>query len=765
MKLPVAPDSSQWKIGETVTLVYPVPHLETGTVELYLQDDFVRLAGNPVLLKRQAAPAGNYDFQPAAWMDVGRRLRIKLGDGVHSPIFWHGARSVSLDRFHEFDQAAANGFKNFRIAVSFDEFWRGDGQYDFSKFDSVMNYVLTVVPDAVFSIQIYAHMPEWWLKLNPDDLTKHAHQRPRYADRDKQALASKKWLADAEAPIKALIEHLRKRSFAPRIWGMLVAESGNGEWFWTNVDGEMKRSCPGYSAADYATFRSYLQEKYADDAALAKAWNMPGVTLDSAPMPDPERANRGRVGELLDAERDRQLVDWFEFRNRSLGEAIIALCKIIKDNTQGKLLTGAYYGYSIELAENGGRPLTITGHNAFEAVARSPYVDFVQAPSRYTYRKTGMSDALMQAYDTYSAYGKAVYCEQDIRTAYGGSEADAMNIYVGRPDTPLESVGHIDRGFGMALATGTGMYWFDISNSALSEQALLEAVKKQLEIYDKLPAVQGLTPIEVAVVSDRDSIYYAPNANERSAFTGAISGLFKRFNELAVPFRSLSVNTLLDDAAAVPAHKFYIMLPTLMLTKHQREALLKRFEREKAAVLWLYTAGCDYPEQGPTAENCADFLGIATRMEDKKQRPSMRTTPEFGSLNCMNYNTSSPWFYPVGGFDAVLGRDADGQPMLVRKNLRGATHYFSTLMNLPMELYAGLLKDARVQRYRREIGDPVWVGNDVIFLSAKSGGPKSFVLPANLRARAIVGPFRGALQNGESFEAVAGLTYGFLIER
>jgi hypothetical protein len=47
---------------------------------------------------------------------------------------------------------------------------------------------------------------------------------------DKQAMGSKKWLKDAEAPIRALIKHVQSCSYADRIWGMTVNENGNGEW-------------------------------------------------------------------------------------------------------------------------------------------------------------------------------------------------------------------------------------------------------------------------------------------------------------------------------------------------------------------------------------------------------------------------------------------------------------------------------------------------------------------------------------------------------
>ena len=55
-------------------------------------------------------------------------------------------------------------------------------------------------------------------------------------------------------------------------------------------------------------------------------------------------------------------------------------------------------------------------------------------------------------------------------------------------------------------------------------------------------------------------------------------------------------------------------------------------------------------------------------------------------------------------------------------------------------------------------------GNDVLFLHDATSGPKSFNLRPGTRARAIIGPFQGTHRNGETFEAVAGMTYGFVLK-
>ena len=72
---------------------------------------------------------------------------------------------------------------------------------------------------------------------------------------------------------------------------------------------------------------------------------------------------------------------------------------------------------------------------------------------------------------------------------------------------------------------------------------------------------------------------------------------------------------------------------------------------------------------------------------------------------------------------------------------------------------------AGVWRYRQELHDPCWIGNDVLFIHAVTDGAKAFHLPRGMRLRAIVGPWTGTLSDGQAFPAVPGMTYGFLMEK
>ena len=489
VRLCVTPDMGEWQAGQEVVVHYPVPYLEEGQAALRLTDEYVKIDGNPVLAEFAVPHRKPPAIQQASLETTGRPALL-LGDERHDATFWHCIATNRTKRYYELQIAADAGLKNYRVEADFLDFWKAEDEFDFSVLDNNLAQVLTVCPDAIFCIHTYAHMPDWWLEANPDETSAHGDGGPRKIDREKQSLSSKKWLADAEVAIRILIAHLQTKPYADRIWGMSVSENGNGEWFWMNNDLNMNPSWAGWAPCDTRNFRDFLRKRYGTNEALAAAWHRPDLTFETAELPAPgSEKNASLGGEMLDPQRDQPVIDWFAWRNDALGQAICHFAHVVKDATDGKWLAGFYYGYNTELASNPGLNIQMTGHNGFLEVARCPDVDFVHGPSRYTHRRIGMADGLMQTWDTFLLHGKQVYCEQDVRLSYSRAEADNMKMYVARAESALESVGQMNRVLGMQLATGTLTYWFDLVHGSFYEPALAELMTEQAAVTEALPPV------------------------------------------------------------------------------------------------------------------------------------------------------------------------------------------------------------------------------------------------------------------------------------
>ena len=755
LKLAVEPSQNQWKVGETVHVRWAkrlVPMGEDYT--LYLEDDYVVSNDLPVATvpKASAAPS----LSKVEVIDAQTRPKLRVNGKLQDPFFWlAGSRFFASPdvAFFAPNEATEAGARIVRVLVQAHRSWIEQDKFDFTAVERQVLALLIEKPDAQIVFNGQLSLPEWWLKKHPDSrgLTYDGKRmQPEYDS----ALSSEEWIEGACHFIGKFVEYVKAQPWADRVVAFCSLESMNGEWFWeTNCE----RKPNGRSQSDFRAFRKHLQEKYGSDDALRRAWNRADVSLDDAPMPSFEEMEVSKVGRLMDPKTQQNVCDWYEYRGLALAKAIIAFSKAIKEHTNNCWMTQAYYGYYVMFALQNARPPQFAGHNGFLEVARSPYVDAVRAPSQYARRKLGDSDGIMQAQDSFLLRGKLVYIEEDKRTFLTASEREYQYGYY---DKPFESIADSVRGMGMMLAAGVNRYILEF-NDWYCEKAILEALAAQQRAFMALPPVAGTTPKEMAIVGSRESIHYTRFNGQDTVVNGATLYLNRNVNRLAVPYRQLVVEDLLEEVL-VPPLKFYIMTAPVILSREQRAQLMARFAKEKATVLWLYVAGATYPGETPSAKACADFLGIEMAMEDKKSSPVML----YGEgRSWANPTMCTPWFYPVRGFDQVLGRDNAGRPMLVRKSMDGAVHYFATQLALPMELLAELSDRAGVFRYADNLNDQWWIGNDILTLYAVSSGPKKVILPPGCRMEAVAGPLKGEFRNGDQFQAIAGQAYVFNVKR
>ena len=756
--------------GELYRFEYTPPFLmQGGKFALYLDDDRLYVASGASVGEVTVTPPAPAGLSQARYEFDGGRIRLRVGERVMTPFFWKFPGNFPRSYLGKAEQviaAHASGYDNVALSTEFPRFWVAPDKFDFSNLDAQVEQVLTLNPDAVLMIQVGCFMPDWWLERNPDDVSARDDGAPRDKNYERQALSSKKWLRDARIPLQAFVEHVKNSPWGDRVWAVNVAENTNWEWFWWNGS-RYKGDKPffsGFSPADTATFRMHLKRKYASDAELAAAWKQPGVTLDTAEMPTAAEINGSHAGALLDVELDKRVIDWFEYRNASLGEAFISLCRDVKELSGGKWLAGGYFGYFIGLSGGSGHPIHDVGHNSFLEAARSPFVDFVRAPAAYGKRRLGLSDGNSIPFETFLARKKVVYIECDLRSALKEDPAGYGDVPIARPATLRQNLDIMNRTFGMMCSTGCAYYWYDITGGAYLHPAYTAQLHKQMELYASLPPAAGTTPAEIMAVGDRDTVYYTRRNNGRDAvLEAAAQCMTNTLPHVGAPFGVGIVDDLLEPGL-VPPRKFYIVFNAWMLPDAKRAALLKRFAAEKAHVLWLYAAGASRPGAGPRAEFCGDFLGLKVRMDKTLRRPKLVPDAGFGAAEWTTLRKSSPWFVPVSGFDEVLGRDENGDPALVELKRDGATHYFSMLPDLPVALVRELARRAGVRLYTPDTRDPAWIGNDLVFIHTATAGTKRITTPPGTKLRRILGGLpRDEYASGEAWQGEAGRTYGFQV--
>ncbi len=757
----ITPNTGKWFPGEKITVKYRLNNdIHSGS--LYIKEDFLNITGNASIGTLKGRKVPKKPLSEVKIVNSGKRPKIVINGKEHLPVYSYLAAGYSDfpdSRWYQVRNSKVSGHKIMRFSFALETFWKGKEEFDFSHVDSLFDTVEMHAPGTKVIIQIRCSMPDWYLNENPGERVTYFGNAPYHRQKDKQALTSKKWLTDASVILRKGLRYLINSPYADRIIGVSVSEGWNSEWFHSYQDDNNKFAMAGYAPADYATFRAFLKEKYSTDAALSEAWQMKNVTIDTAPMPTLEQIMSSRAGCLLDVKKEKQLIDWFTYRNRAIGEAIVTFCKVVKEESNNKWLAGAYYGYFLAFSNIFNRLQTV-GHLDIERVARSPYVDFVTAPSFYTWRYPGQGDAVMQLAESFSSQGKLPIVEQDLRNY---SEPSVYEIRNGMASTVETSIGALERCFALLMTRGTGTHWLDLYDNCIREKIILEHIRKGNEAVKSLPEVQNTTPIELCLVADSTSAMYSKHNAGDGLATAAVGELRRKLNETSLPFRVVMLRDLLDSSR-VPPHKLYIFCNLVMLSKADKIALQSRLQKENAAALWLYSAGVSTENSGPSADNMSDFLGIKFVRDDRIAQKQLKWNFAGKSGKCINFTRTFPWFVPVSGFEKVYGTSDDNRPALVEWNKNGVRNIFSTLMNLPPELLKEIARDSGLHIYS-ESDDPVLVGNDVIALHAKSGGTKKLnTLPGTILVP-ILGPHKKVLKSGEEFETVAGRTYIFHVQK
>ncbi len=752
----ITPSTGKWKKGESVTVTVRLPLNPETVTDISLSSDIIEVVGNPVvaniLPRKKVVPSP----VTARVVNTGRRSYIDINGEKYNPIYYDGYKGPEKDWMLR--DAVAGGCRIVRTGIHFDTIWQAPGELDFTALDKLMDSFALNCPDMKVILHVRLAMPQWWCDANPDEVVRYDRDQPIRPYQDRQALASKRWQKEASVVLRELIRYILKSPYADKIFAIGLAEGWNSEWFWTYSDRFNQSAYSGYSFADYATFAGYLKERYKTNEAFAKAWNTPGLTFENFTIPPRQELDKASMITLLDPVKDRKIIDWYIFRNRSIGEAIEAFGKVVKEETQNKWLVGVYYGY-FQMFCGIYHRLQSVGHLDVERLSRSPYVDIFWAPSNYNLRRPGLADGIMQAAENLSAHGKLVVVEQDMRTFCENDHYEA-----GRMRTVELTVGAFERAFGLLLSRGVATHWLAMHESWFREKVLLELMAHQQKVYSSLPPVKGTTPTEICIVSDTKSAFYTKHNLGDNPHRSTVYQLVANFNFVGAPFNHLFVQDLLEPGLIKP-HKFYIMTNILNLSRQDQEKLMARFEQEKATVLWLYAAGISTEESGPSAELMSRTLGIKFVLDNQKRIPEMTLIPELGGGKVRNPIQSGPWFLPVSGFDKVLGKDSKNQPMLVKWQNGNVTNYFSVIMHPGNDLLRKLARKAGVHLYTGTSADPVLAGNDVVFLHAAGNGPKEIILPPDCKARAIAGPVTGEFTGVIRFDAAIGRTYGFLVEK
>ncbi|MEW5902351.1 MAG: beta-galactosidase, partial [Acidobacteriota bacterium] len=442
------------------------------------------------------------------------------GRPAFTGIYW--VSSPEKDGWDFAEQARRNagaGIHIYAFDVGKGREWVGPGTdpahpFDFSTVEARFGRVLDADPRALFHLRIYLETghDDWWEKAYPQECELTSEGK-----RNGMSFASRLWREQAKEFLEAYAAHFERLGMAERVIAYQVGTGHTGEW----VKGEssMYWPCGDYSELMRRHFRDWLRAKYRDSvAAFRKAWPDSGTDFAQAEVPSAHAQLAARRYSFRDPRQEQNVIDYFQCLAELCADCLIDLCRTVKRATRGKKLAGAFYGYLMDLAWNGGffreRPdsdystYQRSGHLGLRRVLRSPYVDFLVSPYSYGFRGIGGDGPSMLPSESVRVHDKLCLIEDDTRT-----HVDQEDTNYGRAVSLDESVAILRRNFMQTATRGQGLWWATWKVNTIREPAFLPLLEAFQRLGTFALSLDRRPSSEIAVLVDDESFFYQSARN------------------------------------------------------------------------------------------------------------------------------------------------------------------------------------------------------------------------------------------------------------
>ena len=607
--------------------------------------------------------------------------------------------------------------------------------FDFSTVEARYGRIIDVDPLARIHLRLHFEFQpdDWWMKAYPGECEIASDRRAVG-----QSFASEIWRKQVNEFLWAFVAHLRRTGLIDRITAFQPGAGHTGEW----VKGEtsMYSLCSDYGEPMRRHFRSWLRRTYKDDlAALRAAWNNSGISFEAAEVPSAPEQLQARLYTFRDPARERNVIDYYQCLADLSADLVIDFCRTAKEATQGTKLAGAFYGYLMELALNGGffgeRPESDygeyqrSGHLGLRRVLESPYVDFLVGPFCYLYRGIGGDAPAEQPAESARLHGKLIIIEDDTRTHIN------HDTEFGHVDTLSESVALLQRNFAQVVTHGQGIWWLFESVDPVREPGFAPWLRSFWELGNFLIQTDRAPSAEIAVLLDDESFFYEsdrinldlPSINQQQLWGLARTG---------APYDVYLMQDFIEGR--LNPYKLYVFLNPWRLDRSRREALNRELRKDGRVALWIYAPG--FLEDGPSLEHMRDLAGFKFAMGKQPWGPLMHivdfTHPiTKGLAQDLSWGTNNklcPIFYLDDPDARVLGQvvfsRGSCKPGMGVKTFPQWTSIYVAAPNLPAPVLRGIAGFAGVHSYSQD-GDVLYAARNLLAVHTVSGGERTFRLP------------------------------------
>jgi hypothetical protein len=611
--------------------------------------------------------------------------------------------------------------------------------FDFSTVAARYGKVIDADPQALLHLRMHFEFgpDDWWVKAFPHECEIASDGRAMG-----ESFASEVWRQQVNDFSQGLMAELKRTGLIDRITAFQPGAGGTGEW--VKGDTSMSWRCADYSDVMRQHFRAWLRRKYHHDPAeLRAAWNRPEASFDNAEVPTADEQLHAKFYTFRDPARERNVIDYFGCFAELSADRVIEFCRTIKEATGGTKLTGAFYGYLLEM-NNGGfhgereesdySTYQRSGHLGFRQVIESPYVDFLVSPYSYGYRGIGGDAATGQPTETATLRAKLCIVEDDTRTHLN------HDMEYGHVDTMADSTAVLRRNFAKVVAKGLDMWWLFESVNPAQGAAMGPLLGSFHDIGNFLQQTDRAPAAEAAVLIDDESLLYEANRINFD-LPAILQQQFWGLPRMGAPFDTYLMQDFIDGK--LKPYKFYFFLNALHLDKARCAALNRQLRRDGRVALWVYAPG--YIGDAPSLDHMRELTGFNFALHREPWGPQMnildfthpitRDLPQdlyWGTNNKLSpiFSVDDPEAHVLG--QVVFSR-GNCKPGFAVKKFPEWTSIFIAAPNIPGPVLRGVADFAGVHLYNRE-GDIIYANRDLVGVHTVAGGERTFKLPREVEA-------------------------------
>ncbi len=585
-----------------------------------------------------------------------------------------------------------------------DNFFKGYGDYDFSAVERVLEMIAPSGAGDVYIIpRVCLEPPVWWQKANPDEIALDYG-----GERIRESFTSKKWLEDMTEALYALIDYINTSKWADKVIGYHIAAGGTEEWAYQS---RYNVQYYDYSEVNLQAYRAFLAERYNSDiTALNAAHNENYSSFNDIEFPTPVERVYAEGGILRSEESEKNVLDYYDFHNESVADAIIYFCRAVKEYTRGERITGVFYGYVVSMPQNK------KGLHALGKLLKSPYIDFLSTTNGNML--PGGAWDFSSAVHSALLNGKAWISEGDIRTSKTTYMKETMprslpdNDYYDSPAwKPLPSMDYsvsaITKGLARILTAPAGIWWFDMFSGWFSSPEMMSLIEKCAPLISEQK--HNYLRAETALIIDEEGYKYF--GVKDSQLPPAIWAFQKNLSRAGIPYHIYLQSDLLREDFPIDDYKLYIFQSSVNPKKEEKEAINKKLKRGGKTLLWLYcSAALD--------EN---FGGFSFRTA------LCHSTAVFEGCEYGNAEIPLLQFNDPKGY--VLSRHTDTSlPACVWQKHKDYNLVHSVHMDISPELISHIALLSGVHLYNLD-GDIIYAGGNYAAIHAAEEGYRRISLP------------------------------------